>query len=250
MKLRSYNDIRFMSEGANNESKYGVPILEDITENWDGLIYGLKRLEMRISSLIGSSFEQDLFVGEKCIFYGTDDYESGSLYGVRRMERVPGSWLVKNNSDYGSEALSSDPLNRFEDAWKQVLACIIGKVFGSTDTWRNMGRSGIFFDRIPDRVSCTALTGEVAQKIYRVNDGWHNAERARLIVDRAASGGRVLWRSAVYPDAWIDSSVRRISTPPAVWGFNMSTVDFVDLAFDWALSSVPLNGTPSGRPSQ
>jgi hypothetical protein len=244
MKIRDIDSIRYVNSIGKSDENRGVDISEDIRINWDEITAGLRRLESRFSTLIGKSFEQDLFVGSDCIFYGTDDYEPGSLYGVRRMDYVPGSWLVKNNSEFGAEALASDPLNRFEDAWKQMVACIAGKVFRRTDNWRNVGRTGLFFDRVPEGVICSVLTREVAQKIYRIDEGWRDVKRSRLVVDRAESGSRILWQSAVHPDAWIDSPARRISTPPVVWGFNLGGEEFVDLVFDWALSPAPLGGMP------
>jgi hypothetical protein len=244
MKIEQYNSLY----DANRNTKLGPPPLDAVfhlsPEEKQGVIAGVERFEQRLGEFVGRDVGQGLWFGDGYLFYGTDDWEEESYFGVRKMDVRRESWSVLCHSDRGGEATAADMTNRFEDAWKSAMAEIIRKVFRGSEMWHAGRRTGVFFNCVPPQVDHLVLTEELAREIYEMDTNHGLSDRDEIFLKQAAKRSHTLWRSQIYPDAWVNSITARINTPEAAWGFNLSIPDFVDLAFDWALSPKPLDGTP------
>lgn len=242
MKVEEYGSL----SDARRISGIDIPVrLEDFQPtdvDIESLIAGVERLEQRLGQVIGRAVSRGLWFGDKYIFYGADSAGSGFCYGVRKLLASRSSWVVLGHGGQREETVVANSTNRFEDAWKAALAAVINSVFSKTAKWSNARRAGVFFNCIPPQVDKIRLTEELAWEIFDPDTAINGGGVERRYIAAARQGDSVLWRSQIDPDAWIDSVSTTQNTPEAAWGFNLSAEDFVDLAFDWALSPVPLDG--------
>ncbi len=244
MNVKDFNSVGHVRDDSSTSSGDCESIKPEVSSYWTSILKGISAFERRVSKLIGRPFEQSFFVSDDRIYYGSDERGPSSMFGVCRIAPVPGSWTVVSDDERDLEGQECAPVDRFEDAFKQMLACVIRRIFSQSDSWYSSGRMGIFWDRVPGEVERITLTPSLARRIYKIDEGWKDERRAAAILRLAEAGVEVLYRSTSDTDAWIDEFVGRSVTPEAVWGFNISIEEFVDLAFDWALSPTPLGGTP------
>lgn len=148
--------------------------------------------EQRLGEFVGRDVGQGLWFGDAYLFYGTDDWEEGSYFGVRKMDVPRGSWSVLCHSDRGGEAVAAGMTNRFEDAWKSAMAQMIKKVFRGSDLWHAGRRTGVFFNCVPPQVDKLVLTEELTREVYDMDSDHKLSDRDKILLRRTSDGLGVL----------------------------------------------------------